>query len=194
MLMTLSCIVACGATGSPTPVATGTPSAPQTLVPTPTPTPVPVTTAAATSTELSGLAALMYPACTASTCAGSAIFTTCDAGSSGTDVFAPCPLTTRLAAQLENEAAGTPSAADPLGGGQDPEWTTEAFNSLPSSTGGTIHVSLGFGSGTAPEKIDLVVVVQGSQLLVDDLYCTGTDPESTDAFQPGWLARSVCSS
>ncbi len=122
------------------------------------------------------------------------MFTTCDAGSSGADVFAPCPLTPRLVTQLEDDVAGTPSAPDPLGGGQDPEWATEAFNAVPSSTGGIIHVSLGFGAGAAPEKIDLLVVVRGSALQVDDIYCTGTDPETADAFISGWLTRSVCSS
>lgn len=122
------------------------------------------------------------------------MFTTCDAGSSGSDVFAPCPLTSRLATQLQDDVAGTPSAPDPLGGGQDAEWATETFDAVPSSTGGTIHVSLGFGAGTALEKIDLLVVLRGSDLQVDDIYCTGSDPEATDAFVPGWLTRSVCSS
>ena len=121
------------------------------------------------------------------------MFTTCDAGSSGADVFAPCPLTPRLATQLQDDVAGTPSAPDPLGGGQEPEWATETFNAVPSSTGGVIHVSLGFGAGTAPEKIDLLVVLRGSELEVDDVYCTGADPETTDAFVPDWLTRSVCS-
>jgi hypothetical protein len=30
-------------------------------------------------------------------------------------------------------------------------------------------------------------------LLVDDIYCTGSDPASGDAFADGWLTRSVCS-
>jgi hypothetical protein len=193
-LVTLAFAAACGSTGGPASSPTSTVSGPATPLPSPTPTPVPLSTAAATSTELSGIAAVVYPPCTPSTCAGAAQFTTCDAGSSGTDVFAPCPLTPRLATQLEDDVAGTPSAPDPLGGGQDPEWTTEVFNDAPSSTGGVVHASLGFGPGTAPEKIDLLVVLRGSDLQVDDIYCTGTDPETTDAFVPGWLTRSVCSS
>ena len=120
------------------------------------------------------------------------MFTTCDAGSSGADVFALCPLTPKLLAQLKADVAGVPSAPDPLGGGQDPEWTTEAVTATPSTTGGIAHVVLGFGAGTATEKYDLVVVIRGSQLLVDDIYCTGTDPVGSDVFAAGWLTRSVC--
>lgn len=193
-LATMVFAVASGSSGNEVPSPTGTASEPVTPLPTPTPISVPLSTAAATSNELSRLAATMYPPCTPSTCAGAALFTTCDAGSSGADVFAPCPLTPRLETQLQDDVAGTPSAPDPLGGGQDPEWATETFNAAPSSTGGIIHVSLGFGAGTAPEKIDLIVVLRSSDLEVDDIYCTDTDPELSDAFVPGWLTRSVCSS
>jgi hypothetical protein len=55
-------------------------------------------------------------------------------------------------------------------------------------------VTLGFGPGQIMATIDLVVVVQGSQLLVDDIYCTGTDPGGTDAYAAGWLTRAVCGS
>jgi hypothetical protein len=193
-LVALSFAVGCAATGNPAESATSTTSEPATLSPASTPSTAPLSTAAATSTELTGLAATVYPSCTPSTCAGGALFTTCDAASSGADVFASCPLTPRLATQLQDDVAGTPSAPDPLGGGQDPEWATEAFNAAPSSTGGIIHVILGFGAGTAPEKIDLLVVIRGSELQVDDILCTGTDPETTDAFAPDWLTRAVCSS
>lgn len=193
-LVTLSFVAACGSTGIPASSPTGNASEQVTPLPTPTPTAPPLSTAVATSTELSGIGAMVYPPCTPSTCVGAALFTTCDAGSSGADVFAPCPLTPRLAAQLQEDVAGTPSAPDPLGGGQDPEWTTEAFNAAPSATGGIIHITLGFGAGTAPEKIDLLVVLRGSSLQVDDIYCTGADPEMSDAFAFGWLARSACSS
>ena len=40
-------------------------------------------------------------------------------------------------------------------------------------------------------KYDLVVTVHGSQLLVDDIYCTGTDP-TDDVYATGWVVRSVC--
>jgi hypothetical protein len=62
---------------------------------------------------------------------------------------------------------------------------------MPSSTGGIVHVVLGFGAGTTMEKYDLVVIVHGSHLLVDDIYCTGTDP-TDDVYAIGWVARSVC--
>jgi len=63
---------------------------------------------------------------------------------------------------------------------------------MPSSAGGIAHVVLGFGAGTAMERYDLVVIVHGSQLLVDDIDCTGTDPTAGDVYADGWVARSVC--
>ncbi len=185
-------IVSCGAASGPTSSPTGTPTAAPSFTPTPTVTPVPSSTAAASSNELTALAAHVYPPCTPATCAGSSMFTTCDAGASGSDVFASCPFTPRLATQLHTDAAGAVSAPDPLGGGQDPEWTTETFAATPSRTGGVVHVLLGFGPGTNPEKLDLVVLLTGSQLLVDDIYCTGSDPATGDAFADGWITRSVC--
>jgi hypothetical protein len=138
------------------------------------------------------VASTLYPACTPANCAGDAMFTTCDASSSGPDVFAPCPLTMRLVTQLKSDVNGVASASDPIGGGQDPEWITETVTATPSATGGVVHVTLGFGPGTTTEQYDLVVVLQGSQLLVDDLSCSGTDPAGADAFAAGWLARSTC--
>jgi hypothetical protein len=122
------------------------------------------------------------------------MYTTCDASSPGPDVFAPCPFTIRLESQLKSEVNGVASAPDPVGGGQDPEWLTESVNAMPSATGGIVEVTLGFGPGTAPEKYDLVVVLQGSQLLVDDIYCSGSDPAGNDVFAAGWLNRSTCTS
>jgi hypothetical protein len=187
-------LVACGAPANPTESATGTATVSPTFsgTATPTSTPAPTTTAAATANELTAVASVVYPACTPANCVGGAMFTTCDASSSGTDVFASCPLTVRLVAQLTQDVAGIPSAADPLGGGQDPEWTTESVIATPTATGGVAHVTLGFGPGKTVEKHDLVIVVQGSELLVDDLYCTGTEADTTDAYAAGWLNRSVC--
>jgi hypothetical protein len=119
------------------------------------------------------------------------MFTTCDAASSETDVFASCPLTESLAIQFGDAVGGANSAADPLGGGQDPEWTAERFTAEPSSTGGVVHATL--GTGSTAEKLDLVMVIEGSELLVNDVYCTGSNPEGSDALAPGWLARSTCS-
>jgi hypothetical protein len=185
-------LVACGSTASPTASTTTAP----TVTPTPalvaTPTPAPATTAAASVDELRVVASTVYPACTPANCAGDAMYTTCDASSSGPDVFAPCPLTTKLASQLKSEVDGVASAPDPMGGGQDPEWLTESASAMPSAAGGVVTVTLGLGPGTTPEKYDLVVVLQDSQLLVDDIYCAGSDPTAADAFAPGWLQRSVC--
>jgi hypothetical protein len=93
---------------------------------------------------------------------------------------------------LKFDVDGVASAPDPIGGGQDPEWLTESMTATPSATGGIVHVILGFGTGTTPEKYDLVEVVQGSQLLVNDIFCTGSDPADSDVFAPGWLDRSAC--
>jgi hypothetical protein len=187
-------LVSCGSIASPTASTTNAPTVTATPAEVATPTPTPATTAAATVGELSVVAAMMYPACTPANCAGDAMYTTCDAGSSGPDVFAPCPLTTKLDSQLKSDVDGVASAPDPIGGGQDPEWLTEAVTAMPSATGGVVQVTLGLGPGTTPEKYDLVVVLQGSQLLVDDIYCTGSDPTDADVFAPGWLERSVCTS
>jgi hypothetical protein len=121
------------------------------------------------------------------------MFTTCDAASvEQSDVFASCPLTATLEIQLRDDVETSVNAPDPLGGGQDPEWPSEKFTPDPSSTGGVVHVTL--GTGASAERLDLVMAVQGSELLVDDILCTGTDPEGNDAVAPGWLARSTCTS
>ena len=53
------------------------------------------------------------------------MFTTCDAASAEeSDVFADCPLTPTLEIQLRDDVGASPSAPDPLGGGQDSEWTS----------------------------------------------------------------------
>jgi hypothetical protein len=36
------------------------------------------------------------------------------------------------------------------------------------------------------------MVIQGNQVLVDDIYCTGQNPTTSDAYAPGWLSRSTC--
>ena len=50
---------------------------------------------------------------------------------------------------------------------------------------------LGVGAGNTTEKYDLVGS-QSSQLLVDDIYCTGTDATADDVYAAGWVTRSVC--
>ncbi len=190
---TVVAITSCGASGAPTRTGTNSPQATQAQVPTLSSTPPPSTTAAPTASELLRVAGLVYPPCTPSTCAGSSTFTTCDAASAEeTDVFADCPLTPTLEIQLRDDVGASPSAPDPLGGGQDPEWTAERFSAAPSATGGVVEATLGVG--TASERLDLVMIVQGSQLLVNDLYCTASGPDGGDAMAPGWLARAACPS
>ena len=191
MLM-VALLAACGSPANPTANVTSTAAPAATPAATATPTPAPSATPAATVDELTVVASLVYPACTPANCAGDAMYTTCDAGSSGPDVFASCPLTAHSLAQIKHDVDGVPSAPDPLGGGQDPEWTTETVTASPSSTGGVVHVTLGFGPGTTTEEYDLVVILQGSKLLVDDLYCTGSDRSGGDVYASGWLNRSVC--
>ena len=151
MLM-VALLAACGSPANPTANVTSTPAPAATPAATATPTPAPSATPAATVDELTVVASLVYPACTPANCAGDAMYTTCDAGSSGPDVFASCPLTAHSLAQIKHDVDGVPSAPDPLGGGQDPEWATETVTASPSSTGGIVHVTLGFGPGTTTEE------------------------------------------
>lgn len=149
---TVVAITSCGASGAPTRTGTNSPQATQAQVPTLSSTPPPSTTAAPTASELLRVAGLVYPPCTPSTCAGSSTFTTCDAASAEeTDVFADCPLTPTLEIQLRDDVGASPSAPDPLGGGQDPEWTAERFSAAPSATGGVVEATLGVG--TASERL-----------------------------------------
>ncbi|HEY6470405.1 MAG TPA: hypothetical protein VI434_11625 [Candidatus Dormibacteraeota bacterium] len=192
-MCTVVATASCGTAGAPASTGTNSPQSTPPQIPTLSSTPPPSTTAAPTASELLRVARLIYPACTPSTCAGSFMFTTCDAASAEeSDVFADCPLTPTLEIQLRDDVGASPSAPDPLGGGQDPEWTAEEFAAQPSATGGVVEVSLGVGA--AAEKLDLVMIVQGSQLLVNDLYCTASGPDGGDAIAPGWLERSTCPS
>jgi hypothetical protein len=193
-IVALVLLVSCGSSTQPDTSPANTPTVSPTPAQVATPTPAPVTTAAATIDELSVVASMVYPACTAANCAGDAMYTTCDASSPGPNVFAPCPLTTKLDSQLQSVVDGVASAPDPIGGGQDPEWLTESVTAMPSATGGIVEVTLGLGPGTTPEKYDLVVILQGSQLLVDDIYCTGSDPTESDVYAAGWIDRSTCTS
>lgn len=152
-----------------------------------------------TTAALQSAAAAVFPPCVAAACAShGAKFTTCDSGglsgSTGAmgDTLATCPLTPRLKQQLEADTADVTSAPDPLGGGQDEEFMDEAFTAEPSASGGVVHVVLSLGGGYAA-KTDLVFVSSGGKLVLDDVYCTGKDPSTTDAYAAGWLARATCS-
>jgi hypothetical protein len=173
------------ATSTPFPIATPSP----TPVATPTPTPAP---AVATSAQLSAVAARVYPPCAGTCTATGAMFTSCEIHQGGT-LFSACPITLRLRTQLLKDVAGVVSAPDPLGGGQDPQWLTETIRAAPSASGGVAHIILGFTASTTHETYDLLIVVQSGRLLADDIYCTGQDPSTADAYASGWLQRSTCS-
>lgn len=197
----LATLPACSTAPSPAvsaslPAATPTPSPSSTPLPTPSPTaaPTPTPLPAATVAQLVAVAEAVYPACAGSSaCAAAGTkYTTCD--SARPSLLGPrCPLTARLSSALQAAISGVTSAPDPLGGGQDPEWATESITADVTGTGGVAHVALGFGPGTTSERHDLLIVLDGGRLLVDDIYCTGSSPATTDAYAPGWLNRSTCS-
>ena len=151
----------------------------------------------ATPTQLQSAAAKVYPPCLAPTCSTrGAMFTTCDSGLSGStgamgDTLAPCPLTARLRQQLQAVTDGVTSAPDPLGGGQEELFTSESFTEEPGGTGGVVHASLVAGGGSMA-KTDLIFTNDGSGLRLDDVYCTGHDRATTDAYASGWLTRATC--
>jgi hypothetical protein len=93
--------------------------------------------------------------------------------------------------QFNGNKSGVISAPDQLGGGQDPFWNTEAITAEATLNGGIAHVILGVGGGTTG-KFDLFIVIQANHLVVDDIYCTGQNPTTSDAYAPGWLSRSTC--
>jgi len=171
-------------TPTPTPLVTRTPTAAPTATPGATP-------AEAGSESLDAVAFKVYPPCTTDVCQGHGTsFTTCTGA--GPNIYSACPLTARLAAQLLKDISGVASAPDVLGGGQDPEWESETLTGVTSASGGVVHVVL--GAGSLLYKTDLVIVMQSGNLLVDDLYCTGADLSTTDAYAAGWVARSPCES
>lgn len=151
-----------------------------------------------TAAQLVAAAAAVYPACVAPTCAAGAKFTTCDSGYSGQqgvmgDKLTTCPLTDRLLQQLETVTTGVANAPDPLGGGQAAQFTSESFTAAPGANGGTVHAVLMPTGGGASATTDLVFVASGSKLVLDDVYCTGKDPSTTDVYASGWLTRAACS-
>lgn len=109
--------------------------------------------------------------------------------------FGLCPFTQRLQQQLTKDVQGGDAGggpADAVGGGQDPEWPTEAITVTPTGTGGVAEVTFVDGANTF--KTDLVIVSSGGTLLVDDIYCAGTIPSTTDAYVAGWDLRAACHS
>ena len=108
------------------------------------------------------------------------------------DKLTTCPLTSRLLQQLETVTDGVANAPDPLGGGQGQQFAGESFTAVPAANGGTVHATLTLSGGGARATTDLVFVTGGAKLLLDDLYCTGTDPAATDVYAAGWLTRATC--
>ncbi|TMD09674.1 MAG: hypothetical protein E6J01_01215 [Chloroflexi bacterium] len=74
-----------------------------------------------------------------------------------------CPYTERLKAHMA-------AAKLTLCRCQNPASSLDV-TATPTQTGGIAHVVLGYGS--APIKLDLVIVRSGGQFLVDDELCTG---------------------
>lgn len=180
-----SSVTSAAATASPSATPAPTPSA----TPPPTATATPAPKLAATAAQLISVAHAAYPACNASCQSPGTKYTTCESGHS--PPFSKCPLTARLIAQLQADikSAGM-SAPDPLGGGQDPYWATEAVSAVASVTGGIADVVLGVG--TRSNRINLAVVLSSGRLLIDDVYCAGTNRANADAYAPGWMNRSTC--
>lgn len=134
--------------------------------------------------ELMAVAAQIYPL-------QAGRYVTCDAGSGGSTRYSQCPVTTRLRDRLLTVFAGHISAPEPLGGGQDPEWPTESITADPSGTGGVAHVVL-TKPASPSSHYDLVIISSGGNLLVDDIYCTGSTPESSSIYVAGWMDRFAC--
>jgi hypothetical protein len=138
---------------------------------------------------------MVFPPCNDEVCSThNTKFTTCDGGMTGStpsssDLYSLCPFTARLKSQLKADCIA-PSCPDEVGGGQDPEFETEAITAEPSTTGGVVHVVLAVGPNTS--MTDLVVIASSGSLLVDDISCTGSDPTTSDAYAPGWSNRSPC--
>lgn len=186
-------LAACG--GSASPAATSSSASVSSSSSTTTPSPAAAQTP--TVAQLQAAAAAVYPACVAPTCAAGAKFTTCDSGYSGQqgvmgDKLTTCPLSSRLLQQLETVTTGAANAPDALGGGQSAQFTSESFTATPSASGGTVHAVLTPTGGGATSSTDLVFVASGAKLLLDDVYCTGKDPSTTDAYTTGWLTRASC--
>ena len=157
----------------------------------PTATPSIPTPAGITAAQITAVAADVYPMCSGSACPHGH-YATCESGHSGSGLYDGCPLTTRLVAQLQANASGVVSPPDQLGGGQDPYWDTESITADITEAGGTAHVVLAQMGGAGAEMFDLLIIPSGTQLLADDIVCSGQDQASGDAYAPGWINRSTC--
>ena len=85
-----------------------------------------------------------------------------------------CPVTDRLAARLDEltaPRANGPGPSPPLCRCQNGPDSVSVRPEVTAS-GGVAHVTLDYG-GIVSDNIDLVIVVSGGRLLVDDTQCTG---------------------
>jgi hypothetical protein len=181
---------ACGASTVATSTASTSSAPSATATSTATPTPP------ATAAQLQAVGAMVFPPCNDEVCSThNTRFTTCDGGMTGStpsssDPYSLCPFTTRLKSQLKADCVA-PSCPDQVGGGQDPEFDAESISADPSATGGVIHVVLTTGSNSFMTDLVVTAITTGG-LLVDDIYCTGSDPTTSDAYASGWSNRSSC--
>lgn len=135
--------------------------------------------------NLTGVAAQMYPY-------QSVGYMPCDQGHNDpTHGYSHCPVTARLLNQLLTVFLGVSSPPDPLGGGQDPIWQAESITADESGTGGVAHIML-TKSSSPSSRYDLVIIMSGGNLLVDDLYCTGANPVTSSIYASGWINRESC--
>jgi hypothetical protein len=146
--------------------------------------PSPLPTTSLTAADLVKVAAEIYPF-------EGGRYVTCDNGYGGPARYSHCPVTVRLNDRLLTVFSGFISAPEPLGGGQDPEWATESITADLSGTGGVAHVVL-TKPGSQSSRYDLVIVRSEGNLLVDDLYCTKTDPATSSIYVAGWMNRFGC--
>lgn len=138
---------------------------------------------AVSASDLVAVAALIYPAVNGE-------YVTCDFGFGGDTRYSHCPVTSRLNDRLLTVFTGI-SAPEPLGGGQDPEWTSESLTADPKGAGGVAHVVL-TKPASPPSRYDLVIIRSDGKLLVDDIYCTGADPATSSIYADGWSGRYAC--
>jgi hypothetical protein len=140
-----------GATGGAPALATSTPQASATAT-------APVA-ATASASELIAVAKAVYPYS-----AQYGYYTVC--GQDGD--LSQCPMTDRLKAFLTRTQTT-------LCGCQNPAPSMDVA-AAPTGTGGVAHVELGYQS---PLRFELVIVRDGTRLLVDDQLCTGSGASSS---------------
>jgi hypothetical protein len=177
-------LAACASSSTPVADTSGSPSVAEVSVapspaqssssPSPNPTP---------ADNLAIVAAQIYPL-------ESGQYVTCDSGHGGPTRYANCPVTPRLMNRLLTVNTG-PGAPEPLGGGQDPVWQSETITTDASGLAAVAHVVLS-NPGSPPNRYDLVMVSSASGLLVDDIYCTGTDRATSSIYVDGWSTREAC--